>query len=280
MIAGQPRSTQRLPAPDSNKDKALVKRIEMLVRENPRFGYRRITAMLRFEGWAINSKRVYRVWRDEGYRVEPSQKKRHVSGASTNACNKRRAKFPNDIWAYDFVFDRLENGRPLKILAITDEYTRESLALEVDQSIPGAKVVEILNGLVAERGLPTGIRSDNGSEFLSMAVKGWLKATGVEGLNVEKASPWQNGYAESFNSRFRDECLNMNQFFTLKEAKVLISDWQTKYNEIRPHSGLSGLAPAEFAKRVKKGGAGPGPSSDELPASPFSLVHSPALLSL
>lgn len=278
-ITGQPRSTQRLTPPSANKEEALARRIEALVRENPRFGYRRITAMLRLEGWQINAKRVYRIWRREGYRVGPHKKKRRTSGFPVNACNNRRARHRNDIWAYDFVFDRLENGRPLKILAITDEYTRESIALEVAQSITGAKIVEILNNLVSERGVPTGIRSDNGSEFLGSAVSSWLAATGVEGLNVEKASPWQNGYAESFNSRFRDECLNMNQFFTINEARTLIREWQKKYNERRPHSALSGLPPAEFAKRCQHVVAGMVPASDELLLGPFSADPIPAPLS-
>ena len=137
-------------------------------------------------------------------------------------------------------------------------------------------MVEVLNRLVSERGLPRGIRSDNGSEFLGCAVSRWLKATGVARLNVEKGSPWQNGYAESFNSRFRDECLNMNQFFTLKEARTLIMEWQTRYNEIRPHSSLSGLPPAEFARRWETGMSGTGPTSDELSSGPFSVGPVPA----
>ena len=232
--------------------------------------------MLCHEGWKVNLKRVYRLWRSKGYRVEAHKTRKIVCGSGANACNRRRASFRNDIWAYDFIFDRLENGRPLKILAVTDEYTRESLALEVGRSIPGSRVIEILNKLVLERGLPSGIRSDNGSEFTGKAVRNWLKATGVEGLRVEKASPWQNGYAESFNSRFRDECLNMNQFFTLREARILIMEWQRKYNEIRPHGALSGLPPAEFARRCKKDEAGLGSSSDELHSCPFSDAPSPA----
>lgn len=257
-----------------------MKRIDELVRENPRFGYRRIASMLCQEGWKVNLKRVYRLWRSKGYRVEAHKNKKVFSGSGANACNRRRASFRNDIWAYDFIFDRLENGRPLKILAVTDEYTRESLALEVGRSIPGSRVIEILNELVLARGLPRGIRSDNGPEFIGKAVGNWLKATGVEGLHVEKASPWQNGYAESFNSRFRDECLNMNQFFTLQEARILINEWQTKYNEIRPHGALSGLPPAEFARRCKKGVVGQGSSSDELPLDPFSDDPCPASSSM
>ncbi len=146
--------------------------------------------MLCHEGWKVNLKRVYRLWRSKGYRVEARKNRKALSGSGANACNKRRAGLRNDIWAYDFIFDRLENGRPLKILAVTDEYTRESLALEVSNSIPGSRVTEILNELVLARGLPSGIRSDNGPEFIGKAVGNCLKATGVEGLHVEKASPW------------------------------------------------------------------------------------------
>ena len=274
-IVGQPRSTQRLPKPDTNKEDELIKRIDTFVRENPRYGYRRITDLLRLEGWQINPKRVHRIWKQKGYRVPPARKKSRSSGKSQNACDKRKALFPNDVWAYDFIFDRLENGRPLKILAITDEYTRESIGIEVGNSITGSNVVEILNQLVLERGLPLKIRSDNGSEFICGAVSKWMKIMGVQPLNVEKASPWQNGYAESFNSRFRDECLNTNQFYTIKEATIIIKEWQKKYNEKRPHSGLGGLTPKEFARRQIMM-AGICPTSDELPLGPFSVDQIPA----
>lgn len=181
--------------------------------------------------------------------MPPLRKKKRASGVADNACNKKRALFRNDIWTYDFIFDRLENGRALKVLALTDEYTRESLALEVGTSADGATVVAVLDRVSKERGFPRHVRSDNGSEFVSRAVKNWFSASGVQGLYVEKGAPWQNGYAESFNSRFRDECLNMYQFQTVHEAKVLIGDWQKKYNERRPHSALGNLPPAEFAKR-------------------------------
>lgn len=238
----------------TNRDDALGIRIDELVYENPRFGYRRITALLRLEGWQINPKRVHKIWKQKGYRVGPARKQHRTGGNSDNACNKKRAAFKNDVWAYDFIFDRLENGRPLKILAITDEYTKESIAIEVDSSITGEKVVDVLNRSVAERGLPNNIRSDNGSEFTGKTVKKWLEQTGVKGLSVEKGSPWQNGYAESFNSRFRDECLNMNQFYTIKEARVLIGAWRRNYNEKRPHSALAGLPPALFARKCQSEG--------------------------
>lgn len=275
-VTGQPRSTQRLPQTASSRENVLVSRIDALVLENPRFGYRRITELLRIEGWRINPKHVHRIWKEKGYRVPPAQKKCRASGNARNACDKRRACFPNDIWAYDFIFDRLENGRPIKILAITDEYTRESLAIEAARSIKGSQVVEILNRLVRERGLPGNIRSDNGSEFIGGEVAAWLKRTGVKGLNIEKGSPWQNGYAESFNSRFRDECLNMNQFYTIEEARILIKDWRSKYNEKRPHSALGGMCPAEFARQFQFEVAEARPASDEQPLGPFSAGRASA----
>lgn len=248
---GQARSTQRLLPPKQDKNKALLERIEALVRENPRAGYRTITDMLKLEGWHVNLKRVHRLWKQEGYRVPIAKKKPRHSGSSANACHKIKAQAPNDVWTYDFIFDRLEDGRALKILAVTDEYTRESLAIVVGNSLGSADVVLTLNDIAKRRGFPRYLRSDNGSEFVSEAVKRWFAASGTEGLYVEKGSPWQNGFAEAFNSRFREECLNMNLFYTVKEASEIIKDWQWRYNERRPHSSLKGLPPAEFARRYQ-----------------------------
>jgi transposase InsO family protein len=206
--------------------------------------------MLRLEGWRVNVKRVHRLWKQEGYRVPRCRKKRVASGQASHACNKKSSLFHNDVWTYDFIFDRLADGRALKILAVTDEYTRQSLALEAGISMNGSAVVSVLNKIAAEHGFPAHIRSDNGPEFIGRAVKQWLTGTATQGLYVEPGSPWQNGYAESLNSRFRDECLNMHIFYTLKEARAIISEWQRKYNERRPHSALGGLPPKVFAARL------------------------------
>lgn len=274
-VSGQHRSTQRRLKVESTKEDELLCHIEELVREHPRYGYRRITSLLRMEGWQINKKRVHRIWKERGYRVNPARRKRHAEGGVQNACNKRKAGFRNDVWSYDFIFDRLENGKPIKILAITDEYTRTSISLEAASSLTGSKVVEILNCAVAAHGLPCCIRSDNGSEFTGKAMRKWFEATGVTSLKVAAGSPWQNGYAESFNSRFRDECLNMHQFYTIDEARILIRQWQRDYNEKRPHSALSGMTPSEFSKRSIV--AGMVPTSDERLNGPFSVGPVPAL---
>ncbi len=250
VIIGQSRSTQRIKYHENTGEIRLLKRIDELVKENPRSGYRNISGMLRLEGWSVNNKRVYRLWRREGYRVPKAKKKNILGGSAKNACNKKIALFPNDIWTYDFIFDRLSDGRALKILVITDEYTREVLLLEVGISVNGTSVVNALNKLTKIRGLPCHVRSDNGSEFISKAVKQWFLSTGSSSLYIEKGSPWQNGYAESLNSRFRDECLNMNMFYTMKEAREIIGNWQITYNERRPHSALGGLPPSVFARKV------------------------------
>ena len=191
-VTGQARSTQRRVPPKNKEECRLVARVDALVREN-RCGCRRITAILELEGWRNNLKRVHRLWKQEGYRVPPLHKKKWASGMAGNACNKKRALFRNDIWTYDFIFARLENGRALKVLALTDEYTRESLALEVGTAARGDAVAAVLDRVSRERGFPRHVRSDNGSEFVSRAVKNWFSASGVQGLYVEKGAPWHSG---------------------------------------------------------------------------------------
>ena len=246
-------------------ERRLLEDIEELVRVNPRFGSRRVTDCLRLAGWDVNHKRIHRLWKREGYRVPQAKKKKRGVGVGLNACDKRRAESMNDVWTWDFIFDRLEDGRQLKVLTVTDEYTRESLAIEAGRSFNGAQVVEVLKRIGRERGVPGHIRSDNGSEFIGRQVKDWLASTGAEGLYIEGGAPWQNGYAESFNSRFRDECLNMNVFYTVKEAREIIRMWRKQYNEKRPHSSLGGLTPKMFATRCLSEDGTPlrfAPSSD------------------
>lgn len=227
--------------------------IEQLVLDNPRYGCRMITGCLRLEGWKVNRKRIHRLWKQVGYKVLKSRKKKRVIGSNVNACDKKRALCKNDVWTWDFIFDRLEDGRQIKIFTVVDEYTRESLAVEVGRSFKGENVVEILNKIGIIRGIPAYIRSDNGSEFICKKVKEWFEKTGAQGLYIAGGSPWQNGYAESFNSRFRDECLNMNAFYTVKEAAIITKSWQKQYNEKRPHSALKGLTPKMFAESCLSG---------------------------
>lgn len=247
-IVDQPRSSQRYIPTKSGKDMTLSRRMVALSSKNPRYGYRRVWALLRREGWAVNKKRVQRLWREADLRVPPSrERKRRRIGASENGCTRKRAEYPDHVWSYDFAMDATQDGRRLKMMPVVDEYSRECLALEVDRSITAEDVVETLAKLFAERGAPSFIRSDNGPEFIAEAVKGWLVVSGVETLYVEPGAPWENAYSETFISRLRDELLNREEFANLKEAKVLAEDYRDHYNYHRPHGGLGYLTPKEFA---------------------------------
>jgi len=203
-----------------------------------RYGYRRITALLRREGWRVNHKRVQRIWRQEGLRVPSKQPKRARLWLNDGSCVRLRAEYPNHVWSYDFVADRTHDGRALKMLTIVDEYTRECLAIRVERQQRSPQVLEQLADLFIKRGPPAFIRSDNGSEFTADLVRKWLRALGVGTLFIEPGSPWENGYIESFNGKFRDELLNGEIFFTLAEAKTVVEAWRREYNEFRPHSSL------------------------------------------
>ncbi len=227
----------------------MVERMVGLSRENPRYGYRRVWAMLRREGWLVNKKRVHRLWREEGLKVPQKQRKRRrlVEGKSENGCTKRKADYKDHVWSYDFVMDRTEDGRRLKMMPIVDEHTRECLAIEVERSITADDVVATLKRLFEERGEPSYIRSDNGPEFVAEAVKRWLEASGVGTLYIEPGSPWENAYTESFNGRFGDELLKREEFASVLEAKVLVEEYREHYNHRRPHSALGYRTPLEFA---------------------------------
>jgi putative transposase len=225
----------------------LVERMLELVREHPRYGYRRIWALLRREGWRVNRKRIDRLWRGEGLKVPRKQRKKRRLGHSANGCARRRAEHKDHVWAWDFIHDRTGDGRPLKWLSIVDEYTRECLALEVDRSITAERVIEVLADLFAVRGVSQHIRSDNGPEFIAAAIRRWLRFARVETLYIEPGSPWENGYAESFQGRLRDELLAREEFADLAEARSLGTAWRLEYNHRRPHSSLGYQTPAEFA---------------------------------
>jgi transposase InsO family protein len=228
-------------------DVALVQRMVALSTENPRYGYRRVWALLGREGWQVNKKRVQRLWREAGLKVPAKERKRRRLGSSENGCTRRRAEYPGHVWSYDFAMDATEDGRRLKIMPIVDEYSRECLALEMERSITAEGVVEILNLLFTERSEPAYIRSDNGPEFIAETIKRWLAASGVKTLYIEPGAPWENAYSESFISRLRDELLNREVFANLKEAKVLAKDYRDHYNHHRPHGALGYLTPMEFA---------------------------------
>jgi putative transposase len=217
-----------------------------LSRRHPRYGYRRITALLRGEGWRVNRKRVHRLWRLEGLKVARKQRQRRRLGSSDNGVVRRAATRRGQVWSYDFVMDQTADGRRLKMLPVVDEFTRECLEIEVARQLTAQDVMRVLDRLFTERGAPEFIRSDNGPEFVACAIKEWLARSGVATLYIEPGSPWQNAYAESFNSRFRDELLDREVFTTLTEAKVLVADYRRHYNVERPHSSLHYQTPAAF----------------------------------
>ena len=247
----QPRSTQRYvgAAQRRNGEAELVGRMRELALRHPRYGYRRIAALLRREGWRVNKKRVLRLWRKEGLKVPKKQRKtrRSTDGSGDNASHRRRAERPDHVWAIDFCHDRTADGRPLKIFGVIDEYTRECLTIEVERRITGTDVVKILESLMALRGVPGHVRCDNGPEFVCRAVKSWLERGKVSALYIEPGSPWENGYVESYHARLRDEVLDREEFATLAEARAMLGAWREQYNDERPHSGLGYKTPAAFA---------------------------------
>lgn len=259
---GQSRSTQRYQAKtDTEEKQRLVARMHELVRKHPRYGYRFITAKLRQEGWRVNFKRVYRLWRREGFKVPKKSRKKRRLGHSGNSCVRRRAEHKDHVWCWDFIHDRTATGQPLKWLAITDEYTRECLALEVDRSITADKVLDVLTHLFITRGVPQHIRSDNGPEFIAQAIARHGAQAGLEMLYIEPGAPWENGLAESFFSRLRDELLNVEEFMNLAEARWFARRRLTEHNEERPHSSLGYQTPSQFAAGL----AASVPAADGLP---------------
>lgn len=243
-VLDQPRSTQRHVPRVSDDEEALVKRIIELAEQYGRYGYRMITGLLRNEGWRVNHKRVERIWRKEGLKVPKKQPKRKRLWLNDGSCIRLRPQYKNHVWSYDIVYERTHDGRPLRILTIIDEYTRESLAISVGRRVTSESVIEQLTDLFIRKGLPEHVRSDNGSEFTAKAIRHWLESLGVKTLFIEPGSPWENGYIESFNGKLRNELLNGEIFTTLLEAQVLIEQWRTEYNQIRPHSSLGYRPPA------------------------------------
>ena len=209
-----------------------------------RYGYRRITALLRSEGWRVNHKRVERLWRQEGLKVPQKQPKRRRLWLNDGSCVRLRPAYKDHVWSYDFVADRTSDGRSFRMLTLIDEHTREYLAIDVARKLKSEDVLERLSDLFVRRGVPKYIRSDNGPEFTAKKVREWLARVGAKTLFIEPGSPWEHGYCESFNGKLRDELLAREQFDTLLEAKVLIERWRRTYNPIRPHSSLGYRPPA------------------------------------
>jgi transposase InsO family protein len=243
-VLGHPRTTQRYQPIIADDEEPLTAAIIRLAGQYGRYGYRRITALLRAEGWHVNHKRVERIWRREGLKVPAKQPKRGRLWLKDGSCIRLRPCWQHHVWAYDFVLARTHDGRAFRMLTVIDEFSRECLAIEVARHIRSDDVLHVLTDLFTQHGPPDHIRSDNGSEFTAKAVRDWLPRVGVKTLYIEPGSPWENGYNESFNGRLRDELLNGEIFYSMKEAKVLIERWRKHYNTVRPHSALGYRPPA------------------------------------
>lgn len=246
-VIGQARTTQRLIQLTSSEKEKLIARIIQLATKYGRYGYRRVTALLKQEGWQVNHKRVERIWRMEGLKVPRKQPRRGRLWLADGSCVRLRPQHRDHVWSYDFVMARTSDGRSFRILTLIDEYTRECLALLVDRRITCQDVIDQLFNLFVLRGIPEHIRSDNGTEFTAREIRKWLSCLGVKTLFIEPGSPWENGYIESFNGKLRDELLNREIFTTLTEARVLIEEWRREYNQVRPHSALGYRPPAPEA---------------------------------
>ena len=255
----------------------IVKTMHDLVKRHPRYGYRRVHALLVREGFTLNVKRVWRLWKREGFKVPQKQVKKRRLGTSEGGITRREATHANHVWAWDFIHDRDERGRPLKWLSIVDEFTRECLALEVGRSFKSGDVLDVLRELFIIRGTPGSLRSDNGPEFIAAAIRGFLDKAAVGTLYIEPGSPLQNGYAESFHSKLRDELLDAELFADLGEAKSLAASWKNDYNHRRPHSSLGYRTPAEFAATFR-GTLRPAPLRATPSAPPPSANHPLALI--
>ena len=246
-VIGQLRATQRYQPKASELGERLLNRIIELATQYGRYGYRRITALLKREGWQVNHKKVERIWKREGLKVPHKQPKRGRLWLNDGSCIRLRPEHKGHVWSYDFLIARTADGRAFRILTMLDEYTRECLAVKVDRRISSQDVIDQLYYLFLFRGVPEHIRSDNGPEFTAKAIRNWLNRLGVKTLFIEPGSPWENGYIESFNGRLRDELLNCEIFTTLTEAKILIERWRQEYNQVRPHSSLGYRPPAPEA---------------------------------
>ena len=270
----QARSSQRYRPAERSGERELVGKMLELVRRHPRYGYRRVWALLQAEGFAVNRKRVHRLWKKEGLKVPVKQHKRRRLGTSDNGIMWHHALHKDHVWAWDFIHDRTEEGRALKWLSVVDEFTRECLVLEVRRSFTSVDVIDVLRELFAIRGVPMHIRSDNGPEFIAQAIRSWLERARVQTLYIEPGSPWENGYAESFHGRLRDELLECELFTCLAEAKMLSTQWRLEYNHRRPHSSLGYVTPAAFAASLSESPVGAAPLPAPRPAKREEVILS------
>ena len=251
-VIGQCRATQRYSPRKERDEDRLRSDVIHLASKYGRYGYKRITALLNQDGWRVNHKRVARIWREEGLKVPSRQPKRSRLWLGDGSCIRRRPEYRDHVWSYDFVHERTHDNRSFRILTLIDEYSRECLALEVKRRFTSMDVIEVLSDLFLSRGMPEHIRSDNGPEFTSKAIQKWLNNLEVGPLFIEPGSPWENGYNESFNGKLRDELLNGEIFYTLKEARVMIERWRVHYNTKRPHTSLGYRPPAPEAVEMPK----------------------------
>jgi transposase InsO family protein len=232
----------------STESRNFQRQIVSLSQAHPRYGYRRVTALLRREGQEVNAKRVQRVRRKEGLQVSRRQRKLRRLGLST--AERQRATRANHVWSWDFVEDQTENGTRFRVLTLIDEHTRECLAVQVDWSIRAVDVITVVEAAMARYGVLTHLRSDNGPEFIAYAIQDWLRDKNVKTIYITPGAPWENAYIESFHDKLRDECLNREIFGSLWEARVVIEQWRLYYNAERPHSSLGYQTPTEFAGRA------------------------------
>jgi len=246
-VLGQWRGTQRYLLTRRTDEEALTEAMIALAIEYGRYGYRRIAVKLRDAGWQVSTDRVQRIWRQEGLKVPQKQRPRGRLWLNDGSCVRLRPERANHVWSYDFVSAMTHDGRILRLLVLLDEYTRECLAIRVARRLGSYEVIETLAEVMLGRGIPEHIRSDNGPEFVATELRKWLEKVGTGTLYIEPGSPWENGYCESFNGKLRDECLNGEIFYSLKEAQIVIEQWRVEYNTRRPHSALGYRPPGQAA---------------------------------
>jgi putative transposase len=269
------RSALRYESRKAAADAPAMERMTALAAQYPRYGYRRIRIFLDRDGHRMSPGRAWRLWRAARLQVPRKRPRKRVVAVRPRP---QAPLGPNQVWSYDFVFDRCANGQQLKCLTVTDEFTKEGLAIDVDGRIRSPRVIDVLSRLVSERGAPSFLRSDNGPEFVSRALLSWVVAQGIGTALIEPGKPWQNGVTESFNGKFRDECLSLEWFRSRAEAKVIIESWRQHFNEVRPHSSLGYLTPNEFVAQLTNAASGKATGRGAAvhgPSRPDPLHHAP-----
>lgn len=270
QLVNQPRGTQRYQPIQRDDEDSLTRAIIELASQYGRYGYRRITALLQRAGWRVGHDRVERIWRREGLKVPQKQRPRGRLWLNDGSCVRLRPEHKNHVWSYDFVSTKTYDGRSARLLNLIDESTKECLLNRPERRWSSAKVIEALADVMVRKGVPEHIRSDNGPEFVAVDLRKWLAATGAKTLYIEPGSPWENGYCESFNSKLRDEFLNGEIFYSIKELRVLVERWRVHFNTVRPHSSLGYRPPAPEAWLANDKGHGEVENAARIP-----LLHTP-----